>query len=141
MLPFPVTVTFPLHWGDMDALGHVNNTRYFRWFESARIEFFARIGIMADRPREIGPILATTSCDFVQAIAYPATVVVGTRVTKVGRTSIAMEYAVWLADAPEVIRARGTSVIVLVDYGTMQKVEVPADVRARIDALHAVGAA
>ena len=29
----------PIRWGDMDALGHVNNTVYFRYMEQARIEW------------------------------------------------------------------------------------------------------
>jgi acyl-CoA thioesterase FadM len=51
-----------------------------------------------------------------------------------------MEYAVWRADPdgrPSEPCATGSSVAVLVDYRTMQKVPLPADVRARIDALAA----
>ena len=32
---FPVLIAWPVQWGDMDAFQHVNNTVYFRWFESA----------------------------------------------------------------------------------------------------------
>ena len=28
-----------LRWADMDALGHINNTCYFRYMEQARIEW------------------------------------------------------------------------------------------------------
>jgi acyl-CoA thioester hydrolase len=135
MVPFPVTVTFPVHWAEMDSMGHVNHARYFTWFESARIGLFARIGVKADGPRGVGPILAMASCDFIRPVIYPATVVVGARILKVGRTSITMEYAAWLEDAPERPCARGASVAVLVDYETMQKVEVPATVRAGIASL------
>ena len=96
MVPFPVTVSFPVHWAEMDAMGHVNHARYFTWFESARIALFARIGVAADKPRDVGPILAMASCDFIRPVVYPATVVVGSRILKVGRTSITMEYAAWL---------------------------------------------
>jgi acyl-CoA thioester hydrolase len=132
MVPFPVTVSFAIHWGEMDAMGHVNHARYFTWFESARIALFARVGIQADRPRDVGPILAMASCDFIRPVVYPATIVAGARILKVGRTSITMEYAVWLADEPERPCARGASVAVLVDYRTMQKIEVPPEVRASI---------
>jgi acyl-CoA thioester hydrolase len=137
MVPFHVTVTFPVHWGEMDPMGHVNHARYFTWFESARIALFAKVGIRADAPRDIGPILAMASCDFIRPVVYPATIVAGARVLKVGRTSITMEYAVWNADDPERPSARGASVAVLVDYGTMAKVEVPAAVRTAIAALGA----
>ena len=32
------SVRMPLRWGDMDAMGHVNNTVYFRYLEQARID-------------------------------------------------------------------------------------------------------
>jgi acyl-CoA thioester hydrolase len=132
MVPFPVTVSYAIHWAEMDAMGHVNHARYFTWMESARIALFARIGILADRPRDIGPILAMATCDFIRPVVYPASIVAGARILKVGRTSITMEYAVWLADEPQRPCARGATVAVVVDYRTMEKVEVPADVRAKI---------
>jgi acyl-CoA thioester hydrolase len=132
---WPVVLRFPLHWGEMDALGHVNNTCYLRWFESARIETFRRVGrIAVNAPRGLGPILATTTCDYLRPIVWPAEIVVGARVTKVGTTSVTMAYAVWRADEPAPC-ARGTSVIVLVDYGTGAKVPVPDDLRERLSAL------
>ncbi|HTB75972.1 MAG TPA: thioesterase family protein [Polyangiaceae bacterium] len=135
MVPFHVTVSFPIHWGEMDVMGHVNHARYFTWFESARIALFAKIGIQAEKPRDVGPILAMASCDFIRPVVFPASIVAGARILKVGRTSITMEYAVWRADEPERPCARGASVAVLVDYRTMEKVEVPGEVRTAIAAL------
>ncbi len=132
---FPVTVTFPIHWGEMDPMGHVNHAKYFTWFESARISLFARVGILADKPREVSPILAMASCDFIRPVVYPATIVAGARVLKVGRTSLTMEYAAWEEAEPDRPCARGASVAVLMDYRTMVKVEVPASVRAAVAAL------
>jgi acyl-CoA thioester hydrolase len=139
MPAFPITVTFPVHWGEMDALGHVNNTRFFVWFESARVELLTRVDLMADRKRGFGPILASTTCDFARPVVHPATVVTGVRVATVGRTSITMDYAVWREDAPGEPCARGRSVLVLVDYATMQKVEVTPELRARLEAFGGAG--
>lgn len=133
----PVSVTIPVQWGDMDALGHVNNARFFSWFESARIALFELIGV-ATKPSTVGPILATTTCDFLRPVVFPATVNVGVRVSRIGETSIGMEYEVTDAGASEgtaTVYARGTSVAVLVDYGTMQKVRVPDAIRSAIAAL------
>ncbi len=128
---FPVVIRFPLHWGEMDAFGHVNNTRYFAWFESARIRTFEKIGVVTDKPLRVGPILATTQCDFLQPIAYPASIRVGCRVSKIGNTSMSMEYEVRTegADRPS---ATGSSVIVLMDYETGAKVPIPAEIRDKI---------
>jgi acyl-CoA thioester hydrolase len=132
--PFPLTLAVAVQWSEMDALGHVNNARFFTWFESARIALFQRIGVRTDGPSATGPILATTTCDFLRAVVYPATVRVGVRVSRIGETSITMEYEI-TDDALGHVYARGTSVAVLVDYTTMAKVRVPDDVRAAVAAL------
>jgi acyl-CoA thioester hydrolase len=132
--PMPhAAITLTVQWSDMDALNHVNNARFFTWFESARIALFQRIGV-ATTPAAIGPILATTTCDFLRPVVYPATVRVEATVARVGETSITMQYSV-VDDAHAHVYARGTSVAVLVDYATMQKVRVPDDIRAAITAL------
>jgi acyl-CoA thioester hydrolase len=67
-------------------------------------------------------------CDFLRPVVYPATLHVGARVSKVGQTSIAMEYEVSDGVGKESNAgpyARGTSVAVLVDYRTMAKTRVP----------------
>lgn len=132
---YPVEVRFPMHWGEMDALGHANNTRFFAWFETARIETFRRIGLVATGAPSVGPILATTTCDFLAPVVFPADLVVGSRIAKVGNTSFVMEYAVATADAPDAPKARGSAVVVLIDYTTGHKVAVPDELREAIAAL------
>jgi acyl-CoA thioester hydrolase len=133
---FPVSVTIAVQWGDMDAFGHVNNTRYLAWFESARIAMFQRLGVATGNTgHAVGPILATTTCDFVVPVVWPATVVVGTRVAKVGESSVTQEYEIRDADASDKLYAKGSSVIVMFDYGAGKKVRVPDDVRAAIERL------
>jgi acyl-CoA thioester hydrolase len=133
--PYPVSISISVQWSEMDALGHVNNARFFTWFESARIALFERIGVATTGPAGFGPILATTSCDFLRPVVYPATLRVGVRVSRVGETSIGMEYEVRDAAGLDEPYARGTSVAVIIDYRTMKKSRVPDDVRAAITAL------
>ena len=121
-----------VQWADMDALGHVNNARYFTWIESARIALFERIGVMTSGPSEVGPILATTTCDFLAPVKYPARLEVTATITKVGETSLTMNYEAHEGDR---LHARGTSVAVLVDYATSTKVRIPDPIRETIRAL------
>lgn len=114
-------------------MGHVNNARYFTWFESARMELFQRVGLEIEGSPQLGPILAHTSCDFMAPVRFPAEVEAGTRISGFGRTSFTMEFAVGLA-GDEGLAARGRGVVVLIDYGTGQKVEVPAELKARLEA-------
>lgn len=43
---------FPVRWGDMDAMGHVNNTVYFRYLETARIDWMVSVGCNPDPDRK-----------------------------------------------------------------------------------------
>ncbi len=133
-----VTVEIPVQWGDMDAFGHVNNTVYFRWFESARIVYFEKIGLNERMKREKkGPILARTSCDYAKPLTYPDTVRVSTKVVKQGNTSFVMEYSVTSAKHGDA--AKGEGVVVLIDYDKGGKVPLDDELRARMKALDEEG--
>src|SRR5258708_21507080 len=61
----------PMRWGEMDALGHMNNVSYFRCFEQARISWFDSLKLDYS-PDSEGPILGTINCKFVMPAIYPA---------------------------------------------------------------------
>jgi len=130
-----VVERIPVQWGDMDAFGHVNNARFFTWFETARIAHFREIGIETQRISRVGPILAHTSCDFLRPVEYPAEVLAGARVTRLGETSFHHESVVTPVDLPDQPVARGIGVMVLYDYETGKSVPLPDDLRDRIRAL------
>jgi acyl-CoA thioester hydrolase len=131
---YPSTVRFPLHWSEMDAYGHANNARFFVWFESARITYLTRIGLVSAGHSGVGPILAATNADYLQPIVFPANLISGARVSRIGRSSITMEYAV--ADADKgTLYARGGGVIVTIRYPSYEKIPVPKEIRAAIEAL------
>ena len=135
MIGFPVVVRFPVHWSEMDALGHVNNARYFTWFETARIALFDQVGLPSSGMPKVGPILAQTSCEFLAPVRYPSDLVAGTRITSLGNTSFRMEFGVALADEPDGLLARGGGVVVLIDYATGGKVPIPDELRSTLEAL------
>ena len=62
---FPAVAVQPVQWGDQDLFGHVNNTVYFRWYETARVEYWYKSGLHElMSPRGLGPILASVKCDY-----------------------------------------------------------------------------
>jgi acyl-CoA thioester hydrolase len=125
-------VTLDVAWGEMDALGHVNNIRYIAWAETARIAFFRQLG-MATLPGEpVGPILARIECDYLEPVEYPARVTVGMRASRIGNTSLVLEHEIWRAGTPEQVVARGRAVVVLINYATQEKVRVPDEIRAAL---------
>jgi acyl-CoA thioester hydrolase len=134
---YPITIAFDVLWGDMDAFGHVNNARYFTWFESCRTVYFLRLGLRMDQPSPLGPIVASVSCDYLAPVVYPASLVAGVRVTKIGNTSFSMDYGLWKKDMPDPLLARGTSVVVLFDYVAQKKVRLPNEMRDEIAKIEA----
>lgn len=136
---FPVVIEVAVAWGDMDAFGHVNNTVFFRFFESARIAYLRAIDFTAGgEAGAVGPILASTHCRFRRPLAFPDTVRVGARTTELGEDRFIMEYRV-VSEALEEVAAEGGGVVVSYDYGAGRKTPIPAPVRARILDLGVVG--
>lgn len=131
-MEYPVTVEFPISWGEMDAFGHVNNARFITWFESARIAYFLAVGLPAERRGPVAPILAAIHCDYLEPVVFPARLVVGARATKIGNTSFTLDHAVWPVGEPGHLLARGSSVVVLLNYATGEKVRIPEETRAAI---------
>ena len=132
---FPVWVTLPVQWGDQDAFGHVNNTVYFRWFESARIAYGGRIELSeSGEGHEIAPILAAITCNYRRQLKYPDTVHVGARVTRIGRSSLTMEHRL-VSQFSGAIAADGDSTLVAFDYLAQKPVPIPPAVRTRIEQL------
>lgn len=131
---FPVALDLPVLWGDMDALGHVNNTLYFRHFESARMEYFRQTGIWDTYARtKIGPILASTTCQFRHPVRFPDTVRVHTGVSELRHTSFTMQYRTTCGGGAT-LAAEGSGVIVMYDYERGEKTPIPAALRAAIEA-------
>jgi acyl-CoA thioester hydrolase len=132
---FPVVVAAPVHWGDQDSFGHVNNTVYLRWCETARVEYLSRIGLMVASPAEgVAPIVASVACDYRRPVTYPDTIHVGTRVTRVGTSSLRMEHCV-VSERLNAVVAEAHSTVVMLDYQQNRSVPVPEDARHAIERL------
>ncbi len=128
---YPIIISIPVKWGEMDAFGHVNNTTFFRYFEDARIKYLSESGLIETMAKlNMGPILAHTSCRYLKPLVYPDTIKVGTRMKSCGMSSLVMEY---LIESSKVgTAARGDGVIVVYDYNKAIKVDVPDEVKKRI---------
>lgn len=133
----PITV----RWGEMDALGHVNNTVYYRYSEDGRLDYIGRIigdgGDDAPSPSGTGPILADLRCSFLQQLRFPASVEIGTRTRAIGRSSLKIQQALYRV-GEETPVATYEAIVVWFDYGAQKSLPVPEDVRARIRKLEVV---
>ena len=120
------TLRMPIRWGDMDAMGHVNNTVYFRYIEQARISWFDQIACAPD-PQGEGPVIVNAHCSFLKQLKYPGDIDILTYVGPAGRSSFEMVHEIRLND---VLHAEGGAKVVWVNFPAEKSVPLPEAVRA-----------
>jgi len=125
---FSISLDLPVQWGDMDAFQHVNNTRFFRFFESARIHYFQALNLHAFfAGSRLSFILAKTGCTFIAPLTFPDTIRVGCRVVRTTPSRIEQEYLLH-SNKLDTASALGTASLVAFDYQGMTRSEFPAQV-------------
>jgi acyl-CoA thioester hydrolase len=123
------TMTMPIRWGDMDAMGHVNNTIYFRYMEVIRIEWMHGIGA-APNPQGQGPVIVNAFCNFIRQLEYPGEVLAKHYVANPGRSSFDTFITLERTDQPGVIYAEGGALTVWTDFQNQKSAPMPDWLRA-----------
>jgi acyl-CoA thioester hydrolase len=132
---YPIVLTQDVIWGDMDAFAHVNNTVYFRYFEDARIAFFDALKVFeAKAQTQLGPILATTHCNFKLPLQFPDRIHIGARSVVLSPKKFAMYYAVY-SEAFNAIAAEGEGLLVYYDYANGKSCAIPKEIVAAMRAM------
>ena len=129
---FTFVVDINIEWGDMDALQHVNNIEYFKYFQVARVAYFKKIdsGSVLGVTR-ISSILASTQCKFIYPLAYPDSISVGVRVDSMSDQYFTMKYAV-VSHKHQRLAAIGDAKVVMFDYANNKKTSIPSEIRKTI---------
>ncbi|MCE2871961.1 MAG: acyl-CoA thioesterase [Oxalobacteraceae bacterium] len=122
------SVRMPMRWGDMDAMGHVNNTVYFRYLEQARIAWFESMGF-PPAFSGIGPVIISAHCTFLKQLRYPGDIDVSTLVGEFGRSSFHTRHQIRRVDEPDTLMAEGGSKVVWVDQRIEKSVALPDEMR------------
>ncbi|MBF0316216.1 MAG: acyl-CoA thioesterase [Oligoflexia bacterium] len=115
---------FNIAWGDMDALGHVNNACYFDYFQEARIDFFRTLEISLQE--NCGPVVIHAACNFLKPVVYPATLTLYTYWHTFGNSSLVMDHEIY---QKEILMAHGSCKIVWVDYKKNKSIPLPDSLR------------
>ncbi len=119
----------PMRWGDMDAMGHVNNTTYFRYLETIRIDWLHSIGAVP-QPNGHGPVIVNAFCNFYKQLEYPGDVLIKMYASDPGRTTFETWGTMERADQPGVIYAAGGATTIWVDFPNQKAVDLPDWMRA-----------
>ena len=129
---FTFVVDLNIEWGDMDALQHVNNIEYFKYFQVARIAYFEKINSdSVFGETRISLILASTQCKFIYPLAYPDSISVGVRVDTMADQYFTMKYAV-VSHKHQRLSAIGDAKVVMFDYVNNKKASIPSETRKTI---------
>ena len=121
----------PIRWADMDMLGHVNNTVFFRYCEQARIEWTYGLHAAGDAYAKTGPVIVNASCTFLLPLVYPGEVEVRMYLCDPGRTSIGSYYDLWVEGQR---CADGAARLVWTDRASGRPVPLPKGVVAPLRA-------
>ena len=125
-------MVIPMRWGDMDAMGHVNNTIYFRYLEIVRIEWLHRAGGAPDREGS-GPVIVNAFCNFIRQLEYPGDVLAKHYVANAGRSSFDAFITLERTDEPGVIYASGGAKTVWINFPQQKSVALPEAVRRLVE--------
>lgn len=132
---WPVLFRLPVQWGDQDAFGHVNNVMFFKWWESSRIRYSERIGLVRDEEGySLGTVLVSIQCDFRHQLTYPDEIEIGARIDRVGNSSFNLSHRL-VSIKQDRVAAEAVSTMVFFDFKTQQSVRIPDDIRTRIHEL------
>ena len=110
--PWGYGIADRVRFGEIDALGHVNNTAYLGWFETFRIHYFREYAINDYKGMPPRIVLRRTSCDYLQEMKLNEDYIITGRTSEMRNTSFTMDYAVWSGGS---LRATAQAVIVTLD--------------------------
>jgi acyl-CoA thioester hydrolase len=128
----PITIRF----GDLDAMGHVNNATYLTYMETARIQYYRDLGLWKPTPRLSGPIMAKATVEYKLPLTLEDDqVFVYSRCSRMGGKSYEMQHQIIChRENHSEVAAYGLIVLVSFDYHVGKSMRVPEEWRSTIAA-------
>ena len=120
----PISTKINVAWGEMDALQHVNNVVYFRYFETARIDFFTQLGFLKDlQATGVGPVISENNARYKRPVTFPDTVHVGVKISDIEQDRFMMHYTVF-SESQDAVTTIGSSQVVMFNFKTGKKAQL-----------------
>jgi acyl-CoA thioester hydrolase len=127
----PFVLDIPTRWNDNDVYGHVNNTEYYAFFDTAINTYLIEAGGLDIHGGPIIGLCVESHCEFKAALAFPDTIAASLSVGKLGNSSVRYEIELASRGAAEPA-ASGHFVHVFVDRATRRPVPIPDPIRAAL---------
>ncbi|MBE0366906.1 acyl-CoA thioesterase [Pseudoalteromonas aurantia] len=124
---FAINTKVNVVWGEMDALGHVNNVSYFRYFETARIDFLSQTGLLSilSEPSH-SPVLRDTYAQYKRPVTFPDTLHIGSYITDIKEDRFTMRYEAF-SESQQAICTTGYASVVMFNMNSGQKAAIPSN--------------
>ncbi|UCX06415.1 acyl-CoA thioesterase [Shewanella glacialimarina] len=120
----PIHTKIPVAWGEMDALQHVNNAVYFKYFETARLDFFNQINLLEDLHKTgVGPVLSETNARYKRPVTFPDTLIIGVTISDIQADRFIMHYTAF-SEAQQAVTTQGWAKIVMFNFKTGKKADL-----------------
>lgn len=117
------SIYLQVRWSDVDTFNHVSNHIYFNYFDEARFQWFASMGLSTVHPKA-GPVVYETQCQFLKQLNFPAKILVTTELMETARTYFVAGHEVW-DEGRQIQYAKGTAKIVWLEYENNKIVRLP----------------
>jgi acyl-CoA thioester hydrolase len=127
-------LAIPTRWIDNDVYGHVNNVRYYEFFDTVINRYLIEAGGLDIHNGDVIGIAVETTCRFHRSLAFPDIVNAGLRVGKLGTSSVRYEIGLFRGDDSEPA-ATGHFVHVFVMRATGRPTPIPERIRAALQKL------
>ncbi len=124
-------MVIPIRWGDMDPMGHANNTLYFRYMEIVRIEWLFKIGAPPN-PTGFAAVIVNAFCSFIRQLEYPGDLLARHYVASPGRSSFDTFITLARTEQPDTIYAEGGALMVWTDFRAQKSAPLPDWLRALV---------
>ena len=126
-----IELEIKLDWSEMDLFGHINNVAYFKYAQSARVNYLEEVGInTADPENKHSFAVANSSCQFKAPLFFPGPIKVITTTDWIKNTSLQLSHKLY--DQKNVLAAEITDVLVLFDYATQKKLLISDEIKSKI---------
>jgi len=129
-----VKLEIRIDWSEIDLLGHINNLSILKYVQAGRVNYLETLGLLHTQTEiKTGPILASTSCQFIKPLFYPGKVIIYSKADNVKNTSFRIQHEI-RNDKDEII-AEAQDIIVNYNFTQNIKLPLPDNIKNQITKL------
>lgn len=121
-------------WADNDAYGHVNNTVYYAWFDTAVNAWLIETGLLDVEAGDPIGLVVETGCRYAAPLSYPEPVEIGMAVGRIGTSSVTYRLGIFAKDS-DAAAAEGHFTHVYVGRKSRRPVPLPDEWRRAFEAI------